>query len=79
MNEKYYTERLARQSANQIFPIPKGLQIPQRYLNGVSNDEFIAAFHTYQDMLRQIYNDIMADPESFGMVCLDIEFRRETV
>lgn len=43
---KYYTERLARQSADQIVPIPKDLQVPQRYLNGISNDEFIAALET---------------------------------
>ena len=73
MNEKYYTERLARQSAEQIVPIPEDLQIPQRYLNGISNDEFIAAFHTYQNILRRIYDDIAANPGSFGMICLDID------
>ena len=71
--EKYYTQRLARQSADSIVPIPENLIIPPRHLNGISNEEFIAAFHTYHSVLRQMYNDIAADPQAFGMVCLDIE------
>ena len=71
--EKYYVQRLARQSADSIVPIPENLVIPQRHLNGITNEEFIAAFHNYQSVLRQIYNDIAADPQAFCMVCLDIE------
>ena len=71
--EKYYVQRLARQSVDSIVPIPKNWLVPQRHLNGLSNEEFIVAFHNYQSILRQIYSDILADPANFGMACLDID------
>lgn len=71
--DKYYVGRLARQSRMQLVPIPDDLQIPQRHMQGISNDEFVTAFQTYQDMLCQIYGEVEVNAESFGMVCLEIE------
>lgn len=39
----------------------------------MTNKEFIRALHTYQDILKQIYKDIIKNPENFGMPCLAVD------
>jgi len=41
-----------------IVPIPKGTKIDPQYLNGLTNDEFVAAFGGWQEIMGNIYDAI---------------------
>lgn len=71
--EQYYVQQFARQSIELLVPIPDKLEIPEKYRSGIDNSEFVSAFHTYQEIINQIYIDVSSMPESFGMACLPIE------
>lgn len=69
----FFTSELARHYSRKIAQIPDRVQIPEEYLHGMTNDEFLDALQTYHELLRSLLLDVERDPAVFGMVCLEID------
>ena len=71
--DNYYRklfEKTARLSAtkrkNDILPVPSNFKVNEKYLIGLTNDEFVRAFEELQQIVIAIYEDIEKSPFQWG-------------
>jgi hypothetical protein len=50
-----------------MYPIPEYFKINPKYLLGLDENEFIDGFHCLRNTVRDIYKDIIKNPESYGL------------
>jgi len=73
MIEKYHIHRMARQLLDQISPVPDGLVVPDKHLNGLDNDDFVGALRLYQGIIESMLRDVINAPESFELPCIPLD------
>jgi len=66
MQYQYKVQQYLSVRKEKIVPIPDNCIIDERFLNGVTNIEFIDAFRLLQETFMKIYDDAINDPVSWG-------------
>jgi len=65
--DKYYVQTIARNYLKNILAVPTSLNIHERFLYGLDNEQFKEGFTTLVTLIEQLYSDVVSNPVDFGM------------
>ena len=69
---KYYVEIIAANYLKNVVPDPVTLEVHDKFLHGLTRDEFAEGFKALLSLVRKLYGDIADDPAGFGMPLKEI-------
>jgi len=66
---KYACQNATKELLDHMYPVPEYFKVDPQYLRGLDEIEFIDGFRCLWNALRDMYKDIIEDPESWGLPC----------
>jgi len=72
MNRRYYVQAIAENYLKNVIADPVSINVHNKFLHGLSTDEFLEGFKSLLSLMRQLYGDIAENPADFGMILKDV-------
>ena len=70
--DKYYVQIIARNYLKNIVDVPDSIKVHERFLYGLTKEQFEEGFSALSNFTKELYNDIIENPGDFGMLLKEI-------
>jgi len=64
---KYVSQNRTQELLDHMYPVPCQFEVDPKYLYGIAEEAFNDGFHCLWNVVRRLYESIIANPESFGL------------
>lgn len=73
MEIKYQCQKQIQYILERIKPVTNHFEVSAQYLNGLDNDTFIKGFCELREILVDVYRDMQAFPEEYGLILVGMD------
>lgn len=78
MEFRYYCQKELEKLIDHMILVPNKYSIQDNFLYGCSKKEFVDGFKELQRVIIHIYMNMMADPESYGLVLTELQINEHS-